>query len=177
MPGGGAQRIKLLLLQRKKTKGSPQEGIQTLAKVATWMLDEASESLCLSTSPGHQAWGAKEAGAERTSLRIPLGAHRRGRHQAAPPSMSVLAHSSCWHPCPIPSSAVFSFTLHEFYSQSINKPIMIRVLYSYHISSPVINHFRQESGSFSISHSSLFLSQWLRETNQKRKSKNAAFAQ
>lgn len=75
------------------------------------------------------------------------------------------AHVSWWPPCPIPSSAVFSFTLHEFYSQSINKPIIIRVLYSHHISSSVINHFMQESGSFSISHSSLFLSQWLRETN------------
>lgn len=74
-----------------------------------------------------------------------------------------LAHISWWPPCPIPSSAVFSFTLHEFYSQSINKPIIIRVLYSHHISSSVINHFMQESGSLSMSHSSLFLSQWLRD--------------
>lgn len=74
------------------------------------------------------------------------------------------AYFSWWPPCPIPSSALFSFTLHEFYSQSINKPIIIRVLYSHHISSSVINHFMQESGSFSISHSSLFLSQWLKGT-------------
>lgn len=69
------------------------------------------------------------------------------------------AYFSRWPPCPIPSSAVFSFTLHEFYSQSINKPIIIKVLYSRHISSSVINHFMQEPRSLSRAHSSLFLSQ------------------
>ena len=104
---------------------------------------------------------------------------RRQRHPhstPAPISMATLAsirqllapfpcraHVSWRPPCPIPSSAVFSFTLHEFYSQSINKPIIIRVLYSHHILSSIINHRMQESGSFSISHSSLFLSQWLRD--------------
>lgn len=87
------------------------------------------------------------------------------------------AYSSWWPPCPIPSSAVCSFTLHEFYSQSINKPIIIGVLYSHHISSSVINHFMRESGSFSISHSSLFLRQWLRDRNWEFKPKNSVFAQ
>lgn len=87
------------------------------------------------------------------------------------------AHSFWWPPCLIPSSAVFSFTLHEFYSQSINKPIIIQVLYSPHISSSVINHFMQGSVSFSISHSPVFLSQWLGDVNWKCKSKNSGFAQ
>jgi hypothetical protein len=78
-------------------------------------------------------------------------------------SASVLCTCFWWPPCPIPSSVVCSFTLREFYLQSINKAIIIRVWYS-HTSSSVRKHCRQECGSFGISCSCVFLSQRLSHT-------------
>lgn len=145
---------------------------------------QPSEFLCLSTPPPSHCtrpnvprrWKRRED--DVLCPRTPAGQQHHPNSTPVPASTSTLApirqlsapvlcctHFSWWPPSPLPSSAVFSFTLHEFYSQSINKPIIIRVLYSHHLSSSVTNHFMQESSSFSISHSSLFLSQWLRDMN------------
>lgn len=179
------QWISYPLLQRKKreairdSNSCPRSHSLLVAKLV--LEPQPSEFPCLSFHPtSHKPnvlvrrWKQKE-----DRVFCPRTWARRQWHPystPAPVSMATLAsirqllapflcraHISWRPPCPIPSSAVFSFTLHEFYSQSINKPIIIRILYSHHISSSVINHRMQESGSFSISHSSLFLSQWLRD--------------